>query len=218
MWKSQECLTLRVSQEALETRCLPNSTFCTVSIPFISRRDEKWTNEFFQSLFPDINKPLHQLNPQEFIQGLLRFEQSIPQDPGHREFGGLKRDADGKFNDAEMVNVMKESMEDPAGLFGARIVPKALRMIEIAGILTSRKWILASLNEMRSFFGLRRHDVTTLSRTSTLTLRSRICFASCTITPTWSKCIRVCSSKMPNLAWIQVNRIPYFSLSIFANP
>lgn len=124
----------------------------------ISRRDEKWTNEFLQSLFPDISKPLDQLNPQEFIQGLLRFEQSIPQDPGHREFGGLKRDAEGKFNDAEMVNVMKESMEDPAGLFGARMVPKALRMIEIAGILTSRKWNLASLNEMRSFFGLRRHD------------------------------------------------------------
>lgn len=124
----------------------------------ISRRDEKWMNEFLQSLFPDNNKPLDQLTPQEFIQGLFRYEQSIPDEPSKREFGGLKRDENGKFSDAELVNIMKESMEDPAGLFGARMVPKALRIIEITGILTSRKWQLASLNEMRNFFGLKRHD------------------------------------------------------------
>ena len=32
-----------------------------------------------------------------------------------------------------LVNIMKESMEDPAGLFNARIVTKALRIIEITG-------------------------------------------------------------------------------------
>lgn len=124
----------------------------------ISRRDEKWMNEFMQELFPDSTKPLDQLTPQEFIQGLLRFEQSIPNDPSQRSFGKLQRDANGKFNDAELVNIMKDSMEDPAGLFNARMVPKALRIIEMTGILTARKWNLASLNEMRSFFGLKRHD------------------------------------------------------------
>jgi hypothetical protein len=124
----------------------------------ISRRDEKWMNEFLQELFPGNNKPLDQLTPQEFVQGLLRFEQNIPDDPSQRSFGGLKRGANGKFDDAELVNIMKESMEDPAGLFNARMVPKALRIIEITGILTSRKWNLASLNEMRAFFGLKRHD------------------------------------------------------------
>lgn len=115
-------------------------------------------NEFLQELFPGNTKPLDQLTPQEFIQGLLRFEQNIPTDPAERSFGKLQRDANGKFNDAELVNIMKESMEDPAGLFNARMVPKALRIIEITGILTSRKWNLASLNEMRGFFGLKRHD------------------------------------------------------------
>lgn len=122
----------------------------------ISQRDEKWTNQFMQKIFPD--KPLDQLTPQDFVQGLLRFEQSIPEDPAERTFDGLRRGANGKFDDAELVNIMKESMEDPAGLFNARMVPKALRMIEISGIMTSRKWNLASLNEMRSFFGLKRHD------------------------------------------------------------
>lgn len=124
----------------------------------ISRRDEKWMNEFLQSLFPGNTKPLDQLTPQEFVQGLLRYEQNIPDEPSKREFGGLKRDDTGKFSDAELVDIMKESMEDPAGLFGARMVPKALRIIEVTGILTSRKWQLASLNEMRNFFGLKSHD------------------------------------------------------------
>ena len=53
----------------------------------------------------------------------------IPTEPSERVFGNLKRGQDGKFDDAELVNIMKESMEDPAGLFGARMVPKALRMI-----------------------------------------------------------------------------------------
>ncbi|KAK8256469.1 hypothetical protein IWZ00DRAFT_541955 [Phyllosticta capitalensis] len=123
----------------------------------ISQRDEKWINKFFSDLFPGLDKPLDQLTPMEFVQGLFRFEQSIDKDPGKREFGGLKRNADGKFNDADLVNVLKESMEDPAGLFGPRMVPKALRMVEIAGILTARKWNLASLNEMRDFFKLQRH-------------------------------------------------------------
>ena len=123
----------------------------------ISKRDEKWMNEFLRSLFPG-EKPLDQLTPQEFIQGLFRFEQTIPDDPSKRTFSGLRRDENGRFDDADMVNIMKESMEDPAGLFGPRMVPKALRIIEVTGILTARKWQLASLNELRDFFKLKRHD------------------------------------------------------------
>lgn len=124
----------------------------------ISLRDEKWLNEFLQNLFPDLKKPFDQLTPAEFVQGLFRFEQSIPKDPERREFGEIKRGTDGRFNDADLVKILKESIEDPAGLFGARMVPKALKMVEIAGILTARSWQLASLNECRAFFGLKKHD------------------------------------------------------------
>jgi cytochrome P450 len=49
-------------------------------------------------------------------------------------------------------------MEDPAGTFGARMVPKALKIVEILGINQARKWQVASLNEFRDFFGLKRYD------------------------------------------------------------
>ena len=81
----------------------------------ISQRDEKWLNDFFRSLFPDTKEP-EKLNPQELAQGLLRYEQSINEDPSKREFGGLKRGSDGKFADADLVRVMKDSIEDVAGI------------------------------------------------------------------------------------------------------
>ncbi|EMD84856.1 hypothetical protein COCHEDRAFT_1219837 [Bipolaris maydis C5] len=124
----------------------------------ISKRDEKWTEDFFQSEFPgktidEINK----LDLYELLGGLQKFFGNVNPDPSKREFGGLRRQENGMFNDEELVRVMKEGMEDPAGCFGARNVPKALRVVEILGIVQGRKWQVASLNEFREFFGLKRH-------------------------------------------------------------
>lgn len=124
----------------------------------ISLRDEKWLEEFLTSLFPGSTKTLAELSPQELFAGLMRFEANTNPDPSKREFANLKRGADGKFNDEDLVRVMTASMEDNAGLFGARMVPKALRVVEILGTLQARKWQLASLNEFRDFFGLKRHE------------------------------------------------------------
>lgn len=81
----------------------------------ISKRDEEWMNEFFKGLFPNVDKPISELNPQELAQGLLRYERSIDEDPSKREFGDLKRGPDGKFSDQDLVNVLQASMEDAAG-------------------------------------------------------------------------------------------------------
>lgn len=114
----------------------------------ISKRDEEWLNVFLaQEVFPKIGKPLEKLTPKELIEGLLSFESKIPVEPRERTFAGLKRDSKtGKFNDASLVGILKESMEDPAGLFGSRMVPKALRVVEILGILQSRKWYALSIS------------------------------------------------------------------------
>ncbi|KAK0106849.1 hypothetical protein ONS95_003571 [Cadophora gregata] len=123
----------------------------------ISRRDEKWLESFLGSILPDKTKHISELSPSEFFQAFLKYEASIDPDPSKREFDGLKRGSDGKFRDEDLVNIMTSAMEDPAGLFGSRMVPKALRVVEILGILQARKWGLASLNEFRHFFGLKKH-------------------------------------------------------------
>ncbi|KAH7407996.1 heme peroxidase [Cadophora sp. MPI-SDFR-AT-0126] len=124
----------------------------------ISKRDEKWLEQFLNSILPDKTKHISELSPSEFFQAFLKYEASIDPDPSKREFDGLKRGPDGKFKDEDLVNIMTSAMEDPAGLFGSKMVPKALRVVEILGILQARKWGLASLNEFRHFFGLKKHE------------------------------------------------------------
>jgi len=126
----------------------------------ISKKDERWINDFFLQLFPG-RKPedLENVSWVELGQALLAFEQRTPKDPSVRTFGGLERHADtGKFKDEDLARVLKQAMDDPAGIFGARTIPKALKIVEILGIKQARKWQVASLNEFRDFFGLKRHD------------------------------------------------------------
>ncbi|KAJ3562058.1 hypothetical protein NPX13_g8709 [Xylaria arbuscula] len=125
----------------------------------ISKKDEAWINNFFLKLFPGRNPDdLKDVSWAELGGALLAFEQSIPKDPSVRTFDGLERQADGRFKDADLVRIMKEAMDDPAGMFGARMVPKALKIVEILGINQGRKWQVASLNEFREFFGLKRWE------------------------------------------------------------
>ena len=125
----------------------------------ISQRDERWINDFFLKLFPghDVDD-LENVSLSELGQAMLNYEKSIPSNPSERTFGDLERQANGRFKDEDLVRILKESMEDPAGLFGAKTVPKALKIIEIQGINQARKWGCASLNEFREFFGLKRYE------------------------------------------------------------
>lgn len=125
----------------------------------ISKKDERWINDFFLQLFPG-RKPedLQDVSWVELGQALLAFEQQIPKDPSQRTFSGLERQANGKFKDSDLVQILKEAMNDPCGVFGARTIPKALKIVEVLGIKQARKWQVASLNEFRDFFGLKRYD------------------------------------------------------------
>ncbi|KAK0718667.1 linoleate diol synthase [Lasiosphaeria miniovina] len=125
----------------------------------ISKKDERWINNFFLQLFPGRNvDELQDVSWVELGQALLEFEQRTPKDPSVRTFGGLTRGADGKFKDDDLVRILKEAMDDPAGIFGARTIPKALKIVEVLGIKQARGWQVGSLNEFREFFGLKRHQ------------------------------------------------------------
>ncbi|KAI2623299.1 heme peroxidase [Hypoxylon sp. NC1633] len=125
----------------------------------ISKRDERWINGFFLKLFPGRKaEDLENVSWTELGQALLTFEANTPKDPSVRTFDGLERQADGTFKNEDLVRILKEAMEDPAGVFGARTIPKALKIVEVLGINQARKWQVASLNEFREFFGLKRFD------------------------------------------------------------
>ncbi|KAL9020872.1 MAG: hypothetical protein Q9185_001943 [Variospora sp. 1 TL-2023] len=150
----------------------------------ISKDDADWTEHFFKKCLPaDLqHKSLEELTVEDMHSMMNTFaKRAAPEEetvdsakqassktktgdsgsqktgPEFREFGGLKRGLDGRFDDAELAAILKHKIDDPAGVFGAKHVPKALRVIEMAGIVTARKWEVASLNEFRTFFGMEPH-------------------------------------------------------------
>lgn len=120
-----------------------------------SQRDEDWTENMYREMF---GKPASEVPMHELLAGLGKWNASLDKDPQKRPFAKLQRGADGKYNDDDLVKIITDSIEDCAGSFGANNVPKALRAVEILGMMQARKWGLATLNEFRKFFGLAPHE------------------------------------------------------------
>ncbi|KAF2642870.1 fatty acid oxygenase [Massarina eburnea CBS 473.64] len=121
----------------------------------VSSRNERFVNDFYDKLIPN-TKP-EDLTQNELRAGMRAWVTQLPADPAHRTFSGLQRNAEGYFNDADLVKLLTEATEDCAGSFGARHVPIALKAIEILGIQQARRWGVATLNEVRSHFGMLPH-------------------------------------------------------------
>ena len=120
----------------------------------ISEKDEKWTENLYKELF---GKSAQEVSLPELLQGLSQWEHSLDKDPQKRPFAHLQRGADGKFSDDDLVKIMTEAIEDPAGAFGANNIPMALKAVDILGMQQARKWNLGTFNEFRKFFGLKPH-------------------------------------------------------------
>ncbi|KAL2004333.1 hypothetical protein VTN02DRAFT_3127 [Thermoascus thermophilus] len=117
-----------------------------------SAKDEEWTEKVYEELF---GKPACDVSMEELLMGLGKYARDLDPDPSKRTFAHLERQADGRFRDEDLVRILTNAIEDVAGSFGARNVPKALRAVEILGIQQARKWQVGSLNEFRKFFGLK---------------------------------------------------------------
>lgn len=118
----------------------------------VSARDQKWSEDLYKHLFA--GQDPNQIGLQQFTAGLGRWEAKLPENPVERPFANLQRNADGLFDDDDLVKIFEESVEDVAGAFGASNVPDIFRSIEVLGIKQARSWNLATLNEFRVFFNL----------------------------------------------------------------
>ncbi|TAQ84346.1 hypothetical protein B7494_g7332 [Chlorociboria aeruginascens] len=170
----------------------------------ISVRDRKWAETFFSQFLvqfmdknltaeqivegdidvPTFKEMIERMNgkgatPEQKEASLaeLSAKQFFPE--GLEQLQGgfkFKRDASGKFDDAQLAAEMAQVIEDPICQFGAQNIPKIFKAIEVLGILQARKWYaisvllsvnfssqltpgreIATLNEFREFFGMERH-------------------------------------------------------------
>ncbi|KAL4931030.1 peroxidase/cytochrome P450 family protein [Aspergillus undulatus] len=121
----------------------------------IGRQDEIWADRAYQEI---LGVPGKDATVEQLIQGMRRFAGELDKDPSKRTFGGLKRQADGTFRDAELVDILTRTIGEVAGSFGPRNVPKVLRTVEILGMEQARKWNIGTLNEFRKFFDLKPYE------------------------------------------------------------
>lgn len=102
---------------------LPMGTGNQVSVEFnliyrwhanVSNRDEKWTRNFFQDLFPD--QDITKLPLRDFLSGLGKWRDDITaQQPETRTFGGLNRSSFGTYDTEALAKLIAESTQDVSG-------------------------------------------------------------------------------------------------------
>jgi linoleate 8R-lipoxygenase / 9,12-octadecadienoate 8-hydroperoxide 8R-isomerase len=119
----------------------------------VSERDEKWSQETYAKISGGTTPK--SLN--DFLQQIGKWALALPADPQARPFADLRRTPDGSFEDEDLAAIFTAGVEDVAGAFGARHVPEILKDIDVLGIIQSRAWNLASLNEFRKYFNLEPH-------------------------------------------------------------
>lgn len=128
----------------------------------ISARDEAWTNDLWEELFPKDKYPdPTKVSEAAFLHRMMDWQEELGDDPLKWPLAGLgpdKRDHDtGRLPDDDLVKILTESIEDSANSFGANRVPVVMKAIEILGIKQARAWNLGTLNEFRKYFQLEPH-------------------------------------------------------------
>ncbi|KAI9509771.1 linoleate diol synthase [Russula earlei] len=117
-----------------------------------SEADAKWVEDLLGHIFP--GQSVDDLTVDDFKSAVLRIQKEEP-DITHWTFGSLKRGEDGRFKDSELAAIIKNAIEHPAASFGARGTPHIMRLHEVMGIESNRRWGVCSLNEFRKFLGLK---------------------------------------------------------------
>ena len=122
----------------------------------VSERDEAWIKEAYRNVCN--GKDPGEMSLKELMMALKEMQDNVPADPLQRRLANLQRNVDGTYPDEPMVKILMESTQDVAGAFGANNIPKVMRAVEVLLIIESRQWNLASLNEFREHFNLKRHE------------------------------------------------------------
>ncbi|KAF7985871.1 hypothetical protein HWV62_43736 [Athelia sp. TMB] len=68
---------------------------------------------------------------------------------------GLRRGEDGRVDDTDIARVLQGATESEACPAGARSIPSCMRVIEMMVMRQARSWKVCSLNDFRSFLGLK---------------------------------------------------------------
>lgn len=114
----------------------------------LSAADAKWMEDLLKKNLPEL-KSIDDVTPDMFKKVLYteghKLKDSLPRT---WTFGGIERQADGKFSDVDLAEIIKDCIESPAHAFGAHGTPASLKMVDIMGMLQARdKFQVCTMNE-----------------------------------------------------------------------
>ena len=128
--------------EPFAPEAVPTATGNQVSVEFnlvyrwhsaISQRDSEWAEGLYKEVFPGQDPAT--LSLPQLSKGLQAWAASIDSDPGKRTFGNLERTKTGAFEDAALVELLRESTEDVAGELQRPPYPADRLLSHVCGLM-----------------------------------------------------------------------------------
>ncbi|KAF2430024.1 heme peroxidase [Tothia fuscella] len=122
----------------------------------LSAADDQWMEGLIRERFPDI-RSMDEMDVDKFQEVMKWYGHKLrATTPKDWTFGGLKRQADGRFDDTELADIIKSCIEEPAHEFGAHGTPQSLRVVDLMGQLQARDTFnVCTLNEFRRYLNLK---------------------------------------------------------------
>jgi hypothetical protein len=114
----------------------------------LSAADDQWMQGLIKERHPEI-KDMEDVTVPIFNDVMTWYgERLVTTKPKDWTFNGLKRQADGSFNDADLASIIKSCIEEPAHAFGAHGTPHSLKVVDMLGMLQARNsFNVCTMNE-----------------------------------------------------------------------
>lgn len=103
----------------------------------MSAADTKWMENVLKAGCP--GKDIEDITVEDFKMMAMKHGHKLKDSaPKTWTFGGYERDAEGRFDDQALAELLYDCVEEPAHAFGARGTPASLKVIEILSQLQAR--------------------------------------------------------------------------------
>lgn len=125
----------------------------------LSAADDKWMEDIIRSVLPEIQS-VDDITIEMFHKVMMVIGHDLMSKPAKEwTFGGLERNADGRFDDAKLAELIKNCVEEPAHAFGAHGTPASLKVVDLMGQLQAREiFNVCTLNEFRRYLNLKPYE------------------------------------------------------------
>ena len=103
---------------------------------------------------PTKRSSLDTLSVTQFLGQLRKWFQGLPEDPGRWTFGNLKRQKDGSFPDASLVDLLTSGSENVAGIVSLQLLSRRFSSFPMLSFKTHPKRLAWPVGANNSFRGI----------------------------------------------------------------